>query len=937
MSNNMIGLRYIVINKSQFIVILIVLLVLSSGINAQFYFGKNKIQYTDFEWRVMITDHFKIYFYTAEEDVAAMAARSAEDAYRELSIKFNHEIKRKIPLIIYSSPSYFSQTNVMPWMVPEGLAGITELVKGRVVVPYHGSYYDFDRVIRHEMVHVFSISKLNLVTLYHSNKDFFYPPLWFMEGIAEFWSRDWGTEADMILKDMALNERLFNLSNVSRLNGTFYLYKIGESLCHFIDSTYGTDKLLMLFENWYKGKNFNQVVELTLGDNLQEISRKWEYSIKKKYYPELGEGGLPEMESDRITNDGFNSKGVPILWDDGEGEREWIVYKANRFGYSGIYMMTIDAGKKKRKTLVKGDRSAEFESLYLLRSGIDANNQGKVVFSSKSKERDVIYIYDLNKGKVIEKYEFPDLIASRSPRFSNNGQQVVFYGVKKSGGSDLYILNLDDGAYKNITNDTYYDIDPVFANDNSEVIFSSDRTQDGQFGHMNLFSINVNTNELTQLTFGPYSDQAPEVSSDGIYFSSTREDDYNLYHLSNEGKLTQQSTYVTGALNPRITPDEKRLIYTGYQKMSFHIYSMDLPEKPKEISQPMATTFNNWKPKHIDGKYRETSIKYDNEYSFDIAQSVVGYNPVYGSIGGFQAAISDVLGNHSIFVLLTNTAETNDELLESFNVGVTYLKRDNRLNWGIGGYHLYDQFFNRVDGFYRERQAGVIGLLSYPISKFHRVEFTTLARFSRRDHIIGFTLRQKFLTSNYLSWVFDNTLWEITGPIEGRRYNLSLGLTTSILDGAMWNRTMSIDLRHYLRLGRYSAFANRLFWYSSAGKEPERVYFGGSWSFRGYGRREFYNRNIIFASNELRFPLIDNLHIGLPIGGLAFRSIRGALFFDVGSAWDDNYDQLIGSYGGGFRISLGYLALLRFDFTRTTDFKTVSKNTDFDFFFGWNF
>ena len=92
MSNNMIGLRYIVINKSQFIVILIVLLVLSSGINAQFYFGKNKIQYTDFEWRVMITDHFKIYFYTAEEDVAAMAARSAEDAYRELSIKFNHEI-----------------------------------------------------------------------------------------------------------------------------------------------------------------------------------------------------------------------------------------------------------------------------------------------------------------------------------------------------------------------------------------------------------------------------------------------------------------------------------------------------------------------------------------------------------------------------------------------------------------------------------------------------------------------------------------------------------------------------------------------------------------------------------------------------------------------------------------------------------------------------
>lgn len=913
------------------------LLLVASGVNAQFYFGKNKIQYTKFNWRVMTTDHFKIYFYKAEEDIAAMAARSAEDAYQDLSVKFNHEIKRKIPLIIYSSPSYFSQTNVMPWMIPESLAGITELVKGRVVVPYHGSYYDFDRVIRHEMVHVFSISKLNFVTLYHLNRDFFYPPLWFMEGLAEFWSREWGSEADMVLKDMALNERLFNLSNISRLNGTFYLYKVGESFCHFIDSTYGSDKLLMIFENWYKAKNFNQVIEYTLGDNLLELSRKWEYSIKKKYYPELSERGLPEMESDRITTDGFCTKGVPILWDDGDGEREWLVYKANRFGYSGIYMMTIDEGKRKSKTLVKGDRSAEFESLYLLRSGIDANNQGKVVFSSKSKEKDVIYIYDLNEKRIIHKYEFSNLIASRSPRFSKNGEKVVFYGVEKSGGSDLYILNLVDGSYQNITNDIYFDTDPVFSKNDKEIIFTSDRTYEGQFGHMNIFSIDISSGALTQLTFGPYYDQTPEVSSDGIYFSSDREKDYNLFHLSNSGELTQQSTFVTGALNPRITPDSKKLIYTGYQKMSFDIYSMDLPEKPKEIPQPMTTTYNSWKPKLIEGKFRESSIKYDNEYSFDLAQSVVGYNPVYGSIGGFQAAISDMLGNHLFYILLTNTAETNDELLESFNVGVTYIKRNNRLNWGIGAYHLYDEFYNRVDGFYKERQAGVLNLLSYPISKFHRIEFTTLARFSRRDHIIGYTLRQKFLSSHYLSWVFDNTLWEISGPIEGRRYNISLGVSTSVLDALVWNRSISVDLRHYLRLGRFSAFANRLFWYSSAGKEPERIYFGGSWSFRGYSRRAFYNRNIIFASNELRFPLIDNLHIGLPIGGLAFRSIRGALFFDVGSAWDDNYDQLIGSYGGGFRVSLGYMALLRFDFTRTTDFKTISKNTDFDFFFGWNF
>ena len=145
------------------------------------------------------------------------------------------------------------------------------------------------------------------------------------------------------------------------------------------------------------------------------------------------------------------------------------------------------------------------------------------------------------------------------------------------------------------------------------------------------------------------------------------------------------------------------------------------------------------------------------------------------------------------------------------------------------------------------------------------------------------------------------------------------------------------DVRHYLRLGRFSAFANRLFAYSSSGKEPQRIYFGGSWSFRGYGRRAFYNRNVLFASNELRFPLIDRLLIGFPFGSLGFTGIRGALFFDVGSAWDDDFDQFYGSFGAGFRVSLGYLVVLRFDFSRTTDFKTVSSKTDFDFFFGWNF
>ncbi len=185
--------------------------------------------------------------------------------------------------------------------------------------------------------------------------------------------------------------------------------------------------------------------------------------------------------------------------------------------------------------------------------------------------------------------------------------------------------------------------------------------------------------------------------------------------------------------------------------------------------------------------------------------------------------------------------------------------------------------------------------------------------------------------------MYDNSIWDISGPIEGRRYNFTVGLTSSLSNPRVYNRLGFADLRHYLRLGKYSAFANRMFVFSSSGIEPQRIYLGGSWSFRGFDRRAFYNRNVLFMSNELRFPLINDLFIGLPIGALGFQGIRGALFYDTGSAWDDQFDRFFGSFGAGFRVNLGYVILLRFDFSRITDYRTINHHTNFDFFFGWNF
>ncbi len=444
---------------------------------------------------------------------------------------------------------------------------------------------------------------------------------------------------------------------------------------------------------------------------------------------------------------------------------------------------------------------------------------------------------------------------------------------------------------------------------------------------------------ISQLTFDQAHDINPSFSRDGkkLYFASDREGGYDLYCLDSSG-VKQLTHFLTGAFDPAVERKNEQIYFSGFQDYNFQIYKLPLTDSlngPAKIEKD--TVASAWVPAKISGEYSKGVARYKNDYSFDVAQSAISYDAVYGTVGGLQVALTDMLGNHQYYFLLSNTAESKSELLSSFNFGVTYLNRTNRLNYGFGFYHLYDQYFDDFYGFYKERQYGGLFLANYPFSKFQRVEASFFLRQSDRDYYVLGRKRNVLLSTNYLSLIKDTSLWDLTGPIDGTRFNLTVGLTLAWNQLQAYNQLALADFRKYFRLSRNSCYAVRLMGFTSSGVEPQRLYLGGSWSLRGYDRKAFYGRNLVLISNELRFPLINNLIIGFPFGRIGFQAIRGALFFDAGNAWEDHFDQLYGSFGTGFRISLGYVVVLRFDFSKKTDFKTISRETVFDFFFGWNF
>ncbi len=849
-----------------------------------------------------------------------------------------------------------------------------------MVIPANGSLSEFKHVINHELVHVFTHSKVGRTLRDHRKTNFPGPPLWFTEGLAEFWSENWDSEAEMFIRDATISGYLVPLSEMYRIFGTFLMYKEGQAICKFISEKFGDEKLLQLIENLWMADNFSEVMRLTLGVNYRKFDELWLYWLKKKKYPILENSDMPGMVSQRLTQKGINTKPAYCEFD---GKKE-IIFVSNRVGYSNIYEMPYDdpARQRKIRVIVKGERTSEFESFNLLRSKIDANNNGELVFVAKSKGKDAIYRVNLRDGKVLDRVQFDNLVTLFSPNWSPDGRRIVFTAVDFGGQSDLYIYNFDTQTLEKLTNDFYDDRDPAWSPNGKYIAFSSDRTAMGKYGAYNLFVYHLESGDITYLTFSKHNDLTPCWSPDGkaIVFTSDRDGAYNLWMMrvpsrkaqfvfnSMAGRLEpdtmpypstlDQSTefrkitsFVTGAFDPEWTTDNS-ILFTAFERFSFQLRKISNIPKVfgKAVAQrpdSMQTVAQRWAFPSLGGKSKPTTMTYKKKFTLDVAQSQVTQDPIFGTSGGAQLAISDMLGNHHYYFLIYNTASSREDFLKSFNVAVTKIDLSHRTNTAFGAYHFAGNYFNYAEGIFFERRYGGFASLSYPLSVFQRIEASLNVRMSDKEWF-GIRRRRALLVSNFVSWIKDNSLWGASGPIDGQRFNFTLGNTIDVRKSNVNFYTIILDYRRYYRLSPHITYATRFWTAINQGKEAFPFFMGGSWDLRLYPRWRIWGKKLFLVSQELRFPFIDRFSIAFPIGGLRFSAIRGALFVDAGNAWNDHLRDILGSFGFGARLRLGGFLVLRYDIGKRFTINdiqsgirpgsfSVSHRWYQQFFFGWDF
>jgi hypothetical protein len=913
----------------------LVVLCLVAQADAQYYFGKNKIHYWPYRWRVIRLPSCDLYHHEEEAALASAVASLMEEMLRRHEIRFSHVLARRAPVILYSSHSEFQETNVIPYILPEGVAGFTEHIKGRVVVPATGNWWELATVLEHELTHFFMLDELASVSRERGRLRLPAIPLWYIEGLAELLSGEWTCQDDMVLADAVVTGAVLPLKETWRFGGGYLVYKEGESFLRFVADRFGEERVMAIMDELWRAKDFDEAFLIAVGEPLEETDKAWRRELKKRYYPALGIRDQAEDVAQRV-----NKKGTLALrpvFRSGSGNQE-LLAMAWVAGRERIVRFPLDRKLPRRPEVIRSaGLSADAESFHLWRSGLSITRDGRLAYVSKAGASDVLNVWDLNREALLFQEAFPGLIGLSAPSWNKDGTRVVLEGLDRSGQSDLYMVDIVGGRITRLTNDRYCDRWPTWCPGEDLVVFCSDRGSWGDDGAMNLCVLDTETCDIAPLSNGPWRDTSPRWSPCGrfVLFSSDRDGSYQAYVMDRAARIARVTNLVEGVVEGCWSPGGDSIAVTLYTGQSFSIFSMALPESLALAPQQGQPQLASWRPPA--GVPRKTE-PYKPRYGLDLVGGVVQWGPSSFAGGGSQIVLSDMLGDRRVGLYLANSADSWRDFLRSFQVGLSYVSLSRRIPLGIGAYRVEDYsssatVLGRREHY--ERNEGVVLAANYPLSRFSRFESSVLLRRSRGSPWGASDLA--YLGSAWLAYVVDKAVWGAEGPWDGWRLRAGLGHTVDLGEGEMSHISGHLDARAYWYFGHSLSYAGRILALDSEGPRPERFYLGGLWTLRGYPRFRFWGSRALLVSHEIRFPVVDAIMLRTPFGLLELPGVRGALFVDAGAAWDGEFSEWRGSTGVGLRIPLGWVTVIRVDFSRTTDFRSLSGSTAVQWGLGWSY
>jgi Tol biopolymer transport system component len=593
----------------QILLIFIVFLLISPLTVWAQEFGKNKVTQQHFDWFIHKTEHFDIYYYPDESRLVSVMGDIAEDAYRKFSEDFGHELSERTPLILYKCHSDFQETNIILEELSEGVGGFAEFFKRRIVIPFTGSMTQFQAVIFHELTHIFQYDIIYQKPVAHIyTGEFLYsPPLWFIEGMAEYMSGppaatlaaqagNWDATDEMVLRNACVSNSIVPLTYLQDFDilgsQVFLGYKEGQSAIEYLVQTYGRDKLVNILQELKhnRTKSLDDAFKNTIGTDVQKFDKDWQHSIKRKYWPMIQYKKMPDEIATQLTGKKSESNNFKSVW---SVSGDLIAYITSEYGYDEIRIISAKDGKLIDR-ISKGFYQDGYEDIRSEGSGIAWSPDGdKLAFIAKDKKKEYLFVLNIITRKIQHKIQLP-FDVSYSPTWAPDNNRIAFAALK-DGKTDIYLISLDKAAR---------------GQEGKRARGQEGKTARGQDGKRarRQDGKEARWQDIQQLTDDPFDDNHPSWHPvlDKIVYSSEREGKYKLFVFDldsqtqippapgfpplggqeggfNKGGAMQLTHEQQNAVSPSWSRDGAQIIFCSDLNGIYDVYSMEpTPDPSKE-------------------------------------------------------------------------------------------------------------------------------------------------------------------------------------------------------------------------------------------------------------------------------------------------------------------------------------------------------------------
>lgn len=680
-------------------------------------------------WKSIETRHFRINFYSTEDEVAERVAALAESIYARLLPAVGWAPSERIEVVLTDQTE---AANGAATALP--FDAITLFVTAPDDMSPLGDVDDwYLELVTHESTHIFHtdhiggipalINRIVGKTLAPNQAQ----PRWLLEGLAIFEesartsggrlrSSMWNMwmRADVLEDHVAPLDVFSNTPRYWPQGNIWYLY--GSFFMQWIAETYGEQAIRAMIDDYGQQLipyGINRSIRRATGRTFEELYVAWVDSMRRTFGAEadaIRARGI--REGVRVSTSGNtveHPRWIPAnAWRDHAESLAFYVDDGHSLpGYWALPLVRDEHGH------VVGSRERDRDLLIRMNGvgGLSFMPEGAAIFSTTDVHENLFFFNDLFELPPNEKspnglegrrIRWTDGWRALDPAISPDGRRVVFT-TNHRGTSYLMIGDVVPspervGAHaianvRPLVPSARFDqaYTPRWAPDGMHVAYSSWH----HGGYRDVRIVDTRNGSLVDVTSDRAIDGDPVFSPDGrwLYFHSDRTGVSNVFAYEvATGRLKQVTNVINGAYQPEPSPDGKSLAYVGYTHDGYDLFVMQLDESqwldaPPYVDERPSPPAEPPIPSFVTHPYDPLPTLAPRSYQVRLTPGNFGEASIV-SVGG-----ADIAGIHSFAASLT-TEWQHPELEGSvsytysrlpFDVGITAYRQISPQVYSLGG------------------------------------------------------------------------------------------------------------------------------------------------------------------------------------------------------------------------------------------------------------